>query len=70
MVEKVGLSGFCGISAETNFGPFNSYRVGKDGINLTLELESVRLGMDTAIPLGIIVNELVSIPETRFSRYK
>lgn len=39
---------------------FNSYRVGKDGIRLKLELEKVCLGMDTAIPLGIIVNELVS----------
>lgn len=39
---------------------FDSYRVGKDGIHLKLELEKVRLGMDTAIPLGIIVNELVS----------
>jgi PAS domain S-box-containing protein len=39
---------------------FNSYRVGKDGVSLKLELEKVWLGMDTAIPLGIIVNELVS----------
>ena len=39
---------------------FNSYRVGKDGINLKLDIEKVFLGMDTAIPLGIIVNELVS----------
>lgn len=39
---------------------FTSYRVGKDGIDLKLELEKVRLDMDTAIPLGIIVNELVS----------
>ena len=39
---------------------FNSYRVGKDGLNLKLDLEKVYLGMDTAIPLGIIVNELIS----------
>jgi len=39
---------------------FNSYRVGKDGISLKLDLEKVDLGTDTAIPLGIIVNELVS----------
>lgn len=39
---------------------FNSYRVGKDGVHLKLEVEKVCLGMDTAIPLGIIVNELVS----------
>ncbi|WP_440948890.1 MASE3 domain-containing protein [Methanosarcina sp. T3] len=39
---------------------FDSYRVGKDGVSLKLDLEQVYLGMDTAIPLGIIVNELVS----------
>ncbi|WP_240664343.1 MASE3 domain-containing protein [Methanosarcina sp. MSH10X1] len=39
---------------------FSSYRVGNSNINLKLNLEQVHLGMDTAIPLGIIVNELVS----------
>ncbi|RXA19602.1 PAS domain S-box protein [Methanosarcina sp. MSH10X1] len=39
---------------------FNSYRVGNEEISLKLELDKVYLGMDTAIPLGIIVNELVS----------
>jgi PAS domain S-box-containing protein len=39
---------------------FGSYRVGNSSINLKLNLEQVYLGMDTAIPLGIIVNELVS----------
>ncbi|MGB9928896.1 MAG: MASE3 domain-containing protein [Methanosarcina sp.] len=39
---------------------FNSYRVGNKNIKLNLKLEHVYLGMDTAIPLGIIVNELVS----------
>ncbi len=37
-----------------------SYTLGKDDINLELDLEKIYLGMDTAIPLGIIVNELVS----------
>jgi len=39
---------------------FNSYRLGNDNISLNLDLEKVYLDMDTAIPLGIIVNELVS----------
>ncbi len=39
---------------------FSSYQVGNNRISLKLELEQVFLGMDTAIPLGIIVNELVS----------
>jgi PAS domain S-box-containing protein len=39
---------------------FTSYNVGKTDIELKVDLEEVFLGMDTAIPLGIIVNELVS----------
>ena len=38
----------------------NSYSIQKDSIGLKLELEKICLGMDTAIPLGIIVNELIS----------
>jgi PAS domain S-box-containing protein len=39
---------------------FNSYLVETEKISLKLDLGQVHLGMDTAIPLGIIVNELVS----------
>ena len=39
---------------------FSSYQVGNNRISLKLELKQVYLDMDTAIPLGIIVNELVS----------
>ncbi|AKB81030.1 sensory transduction histidine kinase [Methanosarcina barkeri 3] len=39
---------------------FRSYRLKNEEISLKLELENVHLDMDTAIPLGIIVNELVS----------
>lgn len=39
---------------------FSSYQVGKNRVNLKLELKHVYLDMDTAIPLGIIVNELIS----------
>jgi len=38
----------------------SSYTVGNEGITLKLDLEQIYLGMDTAVPLGIIVNELVS----------
>lgn len=38
---------------------FHTYRLGP-GINLTLELESVKLDVNSAIPLGLIVNELVT----------
>ncbi|WP_410507042.1 histidine kinase dimerization/phosphoacceptor domain -containing protein [Methanosarcina hadiensis] len=39
---------------------FISYNPGKKNISFKLDLEQVYLSMDTAIPLGIIVNELVS----------
>ncbi|WP_269851317.1 sensor histidine kinase [Methanosarcina horonobensis] len=38
----------------------SSYAVQKENIELKLDLERVYLDMDTAVPLGIIVNELVS----------
>lgn len=41
-------------------GLFSSYRVGKDEINLKLDLEQIYIETDTAVALGIIVNELVS----------
>lgn len=38
----------------------HSYRVGNENIQLFLDVDSILLGIDTAIPLGIIVNELFS----------
>lgn len=37
-----------------------SYNIRKDDIKMFLDIEEIFLGMDTAIPLGIIINELVS----------
>jgi PAS domain S-box-containing protein len=39
---------------------FSSYGVDVDHINLKLELDKVALNVDTAIPCGLIINELVS----------
>ncbi|MGB9929520.1 MAG: sensor histidine kinase [Methanosarcina sp.] len=39
---------------------FHSYKLGNEEINLKFNLETLYLDMNTAIPLGIIVNELVS----------
>lgn len=39
---------------------FHSYTVGKGDVNMQLDIEDIFLGMDTAVPLGIIINELVS----------
>jgi len=38
----------------------SSYTVGNERVSLKLDIEQLYLGMDTAVPLGIIVNELVS----------
>ncbi len=37
-----------------------SYKVGSSDIRLKLDLDNISLGIDSSIPLGIIVNELVS----------
>ncbi|RXA16316.1 PAS domain S-box protein [Methanosarcina sp. MSH10X1] len=38
----------------------HSYRIGNEKIKLLLEVDSTLLGIDTAIPLGIVINELFS----------
>ena len=38
----------------------NSYALKSDNIRLELDVEEIFIGMDTAIPLGTIINELVS----------
>lgn len=38
----------------------HSYRIGNEKVKLILEVDSTLLGVDTAIPLGIIINELFS----------
>ncbi|MCD4807457.1 MAG: PAS domain-containing protein [Methanococcoides sp.] len=39
---------------------FHSYRVEEEDVKLILNVDDVFLGMDTAVPLGIIINELTS----------
>jgi len=39
---------------------FGAYSVGSGNISLKLDVDNVFLGMDTAVPVGIIINELVS----------
>ncbi len=38
----------------------NSYSVDTNRVKTTLELGNYNLGIETAIPLGLIINELVS----------
>lgn len=39
---------------------FRSYTVRKGDVKMRLDIEETFLGMDTAVPLGIIINELIS----------
>jgi two-component sensor histidine kinase/putative methionine-R-sulfoxide reductase with GAF domain len=45
-------------SLATDLG--SSYGLGSRGINLEIDVENIRLSVDTAIPCGVIVNELVT----------
>ena len=58
--ENVETLNFADYLSKLTTDLLNSYRIGRDNINLKLDLEQVNLNIDTAIPLGIIVNELVS----------
>jgi two-component sensor histidine kinase len=39
---------------------FNAYKLDHDLIDLKIEVEPISLDIDTAIPLGIIINELIT----------
>ena len=41
-------------------GLFDSYNIRKDQIQLDMNIENINLDVDTVIPIGLIVNELVS----------
>jgi len=39
---------------------FHSYRVGTEKLSLEIDVEEMYLGIDTIIPMGLIVNELIT----------
>lgn len=41
-------------------GLFDSYNIRRDQVNLVLDIEDINLDVDSVIPIGLIVNELVS----------
>ena len=41
-------------------GLFDSYNIRKDKVDLTLDIEDLNLDVDSVIPIGLVVNELVS----------
>jgi two-component sensor histidine kinase/CheY-like chemotaxis protein len=54
---KIDLAGYI---RELATDLFHSYGVKPDGIKLKIDAHEVLLGVDTAIPCGLIINELVS----------
>ncbi|RXA19857.1 PAS domain S-box protein [Methanosarcina sp. MSH10X1] len=58
--DKIDTLGFAAYLRKLTEDLFSSYKPRNKDISLKLDLEQVYLGMDTAIPLGIIINELVS----------
>ena len=43
-----------------NRGLFDSSNIRKDQIDLQLDIDSISLDIDTVVPIGLVVNELVS----------
>ncbi|MGB9938915.1 PAS domain S-box protein [Methanosarcina sp.] len=58
--DKIDTLDFAAYLRKLTEDLFSSYKPQNKDISLKLDLEQVYLGMDAAIPLGIIVNELVS----------
>jgi len=58
--DKIDTLDFAAYLRKLTADLIGSYNPENKAINLKLDLKQVYLGMDTAIPLGIIVNELVS----------
>ena len=58
--EKLDAIDFAAYLHKLTADLFNLYNFGNDNISLSMDLEQIYLDMDTAIPLGIIVNELIS----------
>ncbi|MGB9938916.1 PAS domain S-box protein [Methanosarcina sp.] len=58
--DKIDTLDFAAYLRKLTVDLFGSYNPGNKDIGFKLDLKQVYLGMDTAIPLGIIVNELVS----------
>jgi len=58
--DKIDTLDFAAYLKKLTANLFDSYNFGNKNLSFKLDLEQVYLGMDTAIPLGIIVNELVS----------
>jgi len=58
--DKIDTLNFAAYLQKLTADLFCSYNLGNNGTSLKLDVEQVYLGMDIAIPLGIIINELIS----------
>lgn len=58
--EDLASVNFCDYLHELVTNLWYSYQVNLDSVTLTMNIEPIELDIDTAIPCGLIVNELVS----------
>jgi PAS domain S-box-containing protein len=58
--DDLAKTDFAAYIRRLSYDLFRSYSVNSRGIQLNLAVEDVRLSIDTAIPCGLIINELVS----------
>lgn len=58
--ENLDRVEFCEYIQELASNLYYSYEAGSQDIALTINVDNVQLGIDTAIPCGLIINELVS----------
>ncbi|MBD1920225.1 PAS domain S-box protein [Microcoleus sp. FACHB-831] len=58
--ENLDRVEFCEYIQELASNLYYSYEAGSKDIVLTINVDNVQLGIDTAIPCGLIINELVS----------
>ncbi len=56
-MEKIDFGGY--VRDLTNY-LFQSYRINSNAVKLSIDADSVLLSMDTAIPCGFIINELIT----------
>ncbi len=58
--ENLAEIDFAGYARSLAINLFRSYGISEEVVTLRLDVENVLLGVDTAIPCGLILNELVS----------
>ena len=58
--QDIGFINFSNYVEKLLYDIFNSYRVDKGSINLNTLIQSVEMGIETAMPCGLVINELAT----------